>query len=498
MPIAVTAFSGEELERQGAIDITDLADTTPNVTLEASRGTNSTLTAFIRGVGQQDPVAGFEAGVGLYLDDVYLNRPQAAVLDIYDVERIEVLRGPQGTLYGRNTIGGAIKYVTRRLADHATLRARANLGTYEQADLIVSASTPVADRRSRRRLGRAAVARRLRRQSHQRPGQLQQGRLGRPRHGRDRPSRMSSSASPAIYTKDNTNPRSGHRADRQPRQRRRRSWRRLRHPRRPQRPRAGRALLWRRLYAEFSRPITDAPEHHRLSPGQLRHADRLRRLARRRRRRAGIYRNSQFSNELQCSTNGGFNGVIGGYYLDANANTIFDVRLPNGLTALTFGDVDTETWALFGDFTYDFTDRFSVSLGGRYTRDKRQATILRQNFLGGGSPALGGAGVQFGADLQLHRHGGLQRIHAARLDQLQAGAEQHDLSRAIAGLQRRRLRSARPFDRGARPQPTAFAPSRRSTIPLLRSGDGDSYEIGYTAQLLDRRLISPRRLLRRL
>ena len=75
VPIAVTAYSGEALEAQGAMDITDIADTTPNVTLEASRGTNSTLTAFIRGVGQQDPVAGFEAGVGIYLDDVYLNRP---------------------------------------------------------------------------------------------------------------------------------------------------------------------------------------------------------------------------------------------------------------------------------------------------------------------------------------------------------------------------------------------------------------------------------------
>ena len=111
VPIAISAISGEQLERTGAIDITDVANSTPNVTLEVSRGTNSTLTAFIRGVGQQDPVAGFEAGVGLYLDDVYLNRPQAAVLDIYDVERIEVLRGPQGTLYGRNTIGGAVKYV---------------------------------------------------------------------------------------------------------------------------------------------------------------------------------------------------------------------------------------------------------------------------------------------------------------------------------------------------------------------------------------------------
>ena len=124
VPIAVTAYSGEQLDRQGALDITDIADTTPNVTLEVSRGTNTTLTAFIRGVGQQDPVAGFEQGVGLYLDDVYLNRPQAAVLDIYDVERIEVLRGPQGTLYGRNTIGGAIKYVTRRHPDRRPARQR--------------------------------------------------------------------------------------------------------------------------------------------------------------------------------------------------------------------------------------------------------------------------------------------------------------------------------------------------------------------------------------
>src|SRR3546814_17178026 len=60
-------------------------------------------------------LAGFEQGVGVYIDDVYLNRPHGAVVDIYDVERIEVLRGPQGTLYGRNTIGGAITYVTKRL-----------------------------------------------------------------------------------------------------------------------------------------------------------------------------------------------------------------------------------------------------------------------------------------------------------------------------------------------------------------------------------------------
>ena len=143
VPIAITAFSGDELQAKGAGDITALADEVPNVTLEPSRGTNSTLSAFIRGVGQQDPVSGFEQGVGIYLDDVYLNRPQAAVLDIYDVERVEVLRGPQGTLYGRNTIGGAIKYVTRKIDDAFHLRLRGTYGSYDQADGVATISSPL-------------------------------------------------------------------------------------------------------------------------------------------------------------------------------------------------------------------------------------------------------------------------------------------------------------------------------------------------------------------
>ncbi|MEM9600397.1 MAG: TonB-dependent receptor, partial [Pseudomonadota bacterium] len=115
VPISVTAVSGDLLADTGAIDITDIQKFTPNATVEVARGSNSTLIAFIRGVGQQDPLWGFEPGVGIYVDDVYVARPQGAVLDIFDVERIEVLRGPQGTLYGRNTIGGAIKYVTKGL-----------------------------------------------------------------------------------------------------------------------------------------------------------------------------------------------------------------------------------------------------------------------------------------------------------------------------------------------------------------------------------------------
>ncbi|MFW5662035.1 MAG: TonB-dependent receptor, partial [Oceanicaulis sp.] len=144
-PVAVTAVSGESLAAIGAINLTDVQKLTPNATIETARGTNSTLIAFIRGVGQQDPLWGFEPGVGLYVDDVYVARPQGAVLDIFDIERIEVLRGPQGTLYGRNTIGGAIKYVTERLSDEPEFEAGLSYGSYNQIDAVVSGSVPVTD-----------------------------------------------------------------------------------------------------------------------------------------------------------------------------------------------------------------------------------------------------------------------------------------------------------------------------------------------------------------
>src|SRR5690606_224128 len=115
VPVSVSSFCACDLEEIGFEDITELQQRIPNATIQVSRGTNSTLTAYIRGVGQQDPLWGFEPGVGVYIDDVYVARPQGAVLEVFDLERIEVLRGPQGTLYGKNTIGGALKYVTKEL-----------------------------------------------------------------------------------------------------------------------------------------------------------------------------------------------------------------------------------------------------------------------------------------------------------------------------------------------------------------------------------------------
>lgn len=145
VPIAVTSIGAIELSEKGISVLTEIQQFSPNTTLQNSRGTNSTLTAFIRGVGQQDPLWGYEPGVGIYIDDVYVARPQGAVLDLLDVERIEVLRGPQGTLYGKNTIGGAIKYVTKPMSGDPTLNVKGTVGSYAQRDLKVTGQLPVIE-----------------------------------------------------------------------------------------------------------------------------------------------------------------------------------------------------------------------------------------------------------------------------------------------------------------------------------------------------------------
>ncbi|MCB1056516.1 MAG: Plug domain-containing protein, partial [Acidobacteria bacterium] len=103
VPVAVTVVSADQLEDRGASDISEIQADVPNLSIYAGRNQSTTITAFMRGIGQADPLWGVDPGVGLYLDDVYLARPQGALLDVLDVGQIEVLRGPQGTLYGKNT-----------------------------------------------------------------------------------------------------------------------------------------------------------------------------------------------------------------------------------------------------------------------------------------------------------------------------------------------------------------------------------------------------------
>jgi iron complex outermembrane recepter protein len=157
VPVAVTAFTADTLERLAVEDLGDLDAQVPNLTIYAARGSNSTVTAYIRGIGQSDPLWGVDPGVGIYLDDVYIARPQGALLDVFDVERVEVLRGPQGTLYGKNTIGGAIKYVSRGLPRETGGFASATLGNYGQTDFKGAIGGPIGGADSGLR-GRVAVA----------------------------------------------------------------------------------------------------------------------------------------------------------------------------------------------------------------------------------------------------------------------------------------------------------------------------------------------------
>ncbi len=128
VPVAITALTADQLLEQNVRTLEDMTAYAPNIKVNAGRATSSTINAYIRGVGQNDPLWGFEPGVGIYLDDVYIARPQGALLDVYDVDRIEVLRGPQGTLYGKNTIAGAIKYVTRDIVERGSCVQRLRHG----------------------------------------------------------------------------------------------------------------------------------------------------------------------------------------------------------------------------------------------------------------------------------------------------------------------------------------------------------------------------------
>jgi len=387
VPLSVSAFSAEDLEATGAVDITSIQRATPNATIEVARGSNSTLIAFIRGVGQQDPLWGFEPGVGLYVDDVYLARPQGAILDIFDIDRIEVLRGPQGTLYGRNTIGGAIKYVTSRIESEPDLKAKVNLGTFNQADLIVSGSTPIGDTFA----VSGAIAK------YTRDGFGENLTSGAEHYNKDILAyRVSAEWTPsedffvrASYdrSEDDSNAKHGHR------------------------------LL---PSADGTLPVTSNVFDTRAGLGDDNSVETegysltaewtvndmvtLKSITAYREGETttpidfdalpqpdfdvpAIYADDQLSQEFQLLYSGDrLNGVAGVYYLDGNASGAFDVILGGlGLTVFQGGDQQKENFSIYGDFTYDFTDQWAVTLGGRYTKDETTADVLRELWLGRGS-----------------------------------------------------------------------------------------------------------------
>jgi iron complex outermembrane recepter protein len=118
VPVAISAFSAETMEKQGISDLTDIGKFVPNLNVTGfSAGHTSSANPFIRGIGLQDHLITTDPGVGVYVDGVYLGRQVGQNWSLANIERVEVLRGPQGTLYGRNSIGGAINIITRQPGD---------------------------------------------------------------------------------------------------------------------------------------------------------------------------------------------------------------------------------------------------------------------------------------------------------------------------------------------------------------------------------------------
>ena len=395
VPVSVSALGAERLEETGATDITALQQQTPNATVQVARGSNSTLISFIRGIGQQDPLWGFEPGVGLYVDDVYVARPQGAVLDIFDIQRIEVLRGPQGSLYGRNTVGGAIKYVTSRLdPDSPELTLRGAYGSYNQVDLLAQGSMPVTDKL---RIG-GAIA------SYNRDGYGENLNTGAEHYDKDvLAGRVSIEFQPydnAFFrlaydrVEDRSNPRHGHRelagvgpgagvpdsvydtyaglGDRN------------------KVTTEGVSLtaqvdlndVWSfKSITAYRTGDTDTLIDFDNTPAPTLDVP-------------AVYGDHQFTQEFQAlfSTDR-IQGVAGLFYLDGTASGAFDTIAQNfGIVIGTAGYVETTSIALFTDVNLGLTDRLHLGLGARYTMDDKTGHVFRANYLGATrSPLLGGA-----------------------------------------------------------------------------------------------------------
>lgn len=147
-PIAVTALSGETLEQRRMTDVRDLAAAVPNLVLQTSgaNGGSQVPAVFIRGLGQADVVLTADPAVGIYIDGVYVARNSGNIFNLLDLERVEVLRGPQGTLFGKNTIGGAISLISAKPGPDFDLSAEVTTGNYSRRGGKISVNAPVTDR----------------------------------------------------------------------------------------------------------------------------------------------------------------------------------------------------------------------------------------------------------------------------------------------------------------------------------------------------------------
>ena len=145
-PIAITAITAQDIAERGFDTASDVAYTVPNASFRPAQAAfGNTMTAFIRGIGQNDFLPEFEPGVGVYFDDVLYPVTMGSMVDLMDLERVEVLRGPQGTLFGRGAIGGAIRYVSKQPMGDNTGNISVTYGRYDRVDLRGTYDFAIAD-----------------------------------------------------------------------------------------------------------------------------------------------------------------------------------------------------------------------------------------------------------------------------------------------------------------------------------------------------------------
>ncbi len=144
-PVAVTAMTGNMLERTFAADLRDISGTVPSLVVTNVVNASMTAAVSIRGIGVQEADGFIDPSVGVVVDGVYQGSNTTALLDLFDIERVEILRGPQGTLFGANTIGGVINVISKQPTGEFGGSARLTLGNYGRRDLATSVEIPLTE-----------------------------------------------------------------------------------------------------------------------------------------------------------------------------------------------------------------------------------------------------------------------------------------------------------------------------------------------------------------
>lgn len=144
-PVAITALTASSLEQRSVFNTEEISRLSPGLNIRSGGGSQSQSYIFIRGIGQNSDNPALEPGVGIYVDDVFMPRSQGGLLDFNDIAQVEVLRGPQGTLYGKNTVGGAIKFTSIMPSDERSASVRMGYGRFNEIRASVAINEPLVE-----------------------------------------------------------------------------------------------------------------------------------------------------------------------------------------------------------------------------------------------------------------------------------------------------------------------------------------------------------------